>query len=65
MEGMLLALKPRAPMAEKTVALNARLAVLLEGAMKGLERRLTRLQSKARVKERSPGKPEESKERGA
>ena len=65
MEGMLLALKPRAPMAEKTVALNARLAVLLEGAMKGLERRLTRLQSKTRVKEKSPGKPEESKERGA
>ena len=48
MEGMLLALQPRVPV-EKTVALNPRLAVLLErkskgGAMKGLERRLSRLQ---------------------
>ena len=67
MEGMLLALQPRAPMREKTVALNSRLAVLLErksGAMKGLERRLARLQSK-RVKERSPNKPGESQETGA
>jgi hypothetical protein len=63
MEGMLLALKPRAPMVEKTVALNARLAVLLERkSQEGLERRLTRLQSKNRVKE---NKPEESKEHGA
>jgi transposase-like protein len=63
MEGMLLALKPRAPMAEKTVALNVRLAVLLERkSQEGLERRLTRLQSKNRVKE---NKPEESKEHGA
>ena len=64
MEGMLLALQPRAPKIEKTVALNARLAVLLErksGAMKGLERRLARLQSK-RVKERRPDKPGESQE---
>jgi transposase-like protein len=63
MEGMLLALQPRVPKMEKTVALNARLAVLLErksGAMKGLERRLTRLQSKTRVKERSPDKPQET-----
>jgi transposase-like protein len=63
MEGMLLALQPRAPVVEKTVALNARLAVLLErksGAMKGLERRLTRLQSKTRVKEKSPDKPQET-----
>ena len=65
MEGMLLALKPRAPMVEKTVALNTRLAVLLERkSQEGLERRLTRLQSKTRVKE-SPDKPGESQERGA
>ena len=49
MEGMLLALQPRVPMIERTVALNSRLAVLLErkskrGGMKGLERRLVRLQ---------------------
>jgi transposase-like protein len=48
MEGMLLALQPRAAV-EKGVALNPRLAVLLErrskgGAIKGLERRLARLQ---------------------
>ena len=49
MEGMLSALQPRVPGMEKTVALNWRLAVLLErksrrGWMKGLERRLARLQ---------------------
>jgi hypothetical protein len=49
MEGMLLALQPRVAVKEKRVALNSRLAVLLErkskgGAMKGLERRLARLQ---------------------
>ena len=71
MEGMLLALQPRIPVMEKTVALNSRLAVLLErkskaGAMKGLERRLARLQSKTRLNERSPGKPAgESQEIGA
>ena len=48
MEGMLLALQPRVPV-EKGVALNPRLAVLLERgtkgrAMRGLERRLARLQ---------------------
>jgi transposase-like protein len=48
MEGMLLALQPRV-VVDKAVALNSRLAVLLErkskaGAMKGLERRLSRLQ---------------------
>jgi transposase-like protein len=48
MEGMLLALQPRVMM-EKTLALNSRLAVLLErkskgGSIKGLERRLARLQ---------------------
>ena len=62
MEGMLLALQPRVPKVEKTVALNARLAVLLErksGAMKGLERRLMRLQPKTRVKEKSP-EPQET-----
>jgi len=62
MEGMLLALRPRVPVAEKTLALNARLAVLLERkSQEGLERRLTRLQSKNRVKEKSPDKPGESK----
>src|SRR4030042_6211637 len=49
MEGMLLALQPRISVMEKRVALNSRLAGLLErkskgGAMKGLERRLARLQ---------------------
>jgi transposase-like protein len=48
MEGMLLALQPRVPV-EKGVALSPRLAVLLEhkskgGSIKGLERRLARLQ---------------------
>jgi hypothetical protein len=48
MEGMLMALQPRVPV-EEGVALSPRLAVLLErnskgGAMKGLERRLARLQ---------------------
>ena len=48
MEGMLLALQPRVAV-DKAVGLNSRLAVLLErkskgGAMKELERRLTRLQ---------------------
>ena len=69
MEGMLLALQPRVPM-EKGVALSPRLAVLLErknkgGAMKGLERRLARLQSKPGLPQRSPGKPGESQESGA
>ncbi len=63
MEGMLLALQPRTTQMEKTVALNSRLAVLLErkskeGSMKGLERRLARLQ-------KSPAKPVESQETGA
>jgi hypothetical protein len=48
MEGMLLALQPRVAV-DKAVALNSRLAVLLErkskgGVMKELERRLARLQ---------------------
>ena len=69
MEGMLLALQPRVPV-EKGVALNPRLAVLLERkskgeAIKGLERRLARLQSKTGLNERSPGKPGESQEVGA
>ena len=69
MEGMLLALQPRV-VVEKAVALNPRIAVLLErkskgGAMKGLERRLARLQSKNRLNERSPVKPGESQEVGA
>jgi transposase-like protein len=60
MEGMLLALQPRIPVTEKTVVLNSRLAVLLErkskrGGMKGLERRLARLQG-------SPVKPGERQE---
>jgi transposase-like protein len=59
MEGMLLALQRRNPvMEEKTVALNSRLAVLLErkskrGGMKGLEGRLARLRSKTRHDEGS------------
>jgi transposase-like protein len=69
MEGMLLALQPRVPV-EKGVALNPRLAVLLErrskaGAMKGLERRLARLQSKTRFYEKSPVTPGELQEIGA
>jgi len=60
MEGMLSALQSRVPVTEKTVALNSRLAVLLErkskrGGMKGLERRLARLQG-------SPVKPGEQQE---
>ena len=48
MEGMLLALQPRVP-GEKEMALSPRLAVLLErkikgGSIKGLERRLAKLQ---------------------
>jgi transposase-like protein len=48
MEGMLLALQPRVQV-EKGVALSPRLAVLLDkkirqGSMKGLERRLARMQ---------------------
>ena len=48
MEGMLMALQPRVQV-DKGVALSPRLAVLLErnskgGAMKGLERRLAKLQ---------------------
>jgi transposase-like protein len=48
MEGMFMALQPRVPV-EKGVALNPRLTVLLErkskgGAIKGLERRLAKLQ---------------------
>ena len=69
MEGMLLALQPRV-VVEKAVALNPRIAVLLDrkskgGAMKGLERRLARLQSKSRLNERRPVKPGESQEGGA
>ena len=49
MEGMLQALQPRVPTMERTLALNSRLAVLLErkskgGSIKGLEQRLARLQ---------------------
>src|SRR5512139_3121820 len=49
MEGMLMALQPRISVMENKVALNSRLAVLLErkskgGVMKGLERRLAKLQ---------------------
>jgi transposase-like protein len=69
MEGMLSALQPRVP-TEKAVALNPRLAVLLErkskaGVMKGLERRLARLQSKTRLYEKSPVAPGELQEIGA
>jgi transposase-like protein len=49
MEGMLSALQSRVRTMEKTGALNSRLAVLLErkskeGSMRGLERRLAKLQ---------------------
>jgi len=49
MGGMLLALQPRVLTIEKTLALSSRLAVLLErkskeGSMRGLERRLAKLQ---------------------
>src|SRR5512139_4002590 len=55
MEGMLLALQPRAAV-DKAVALNSRLAVLLErkskgGTMKELERRLARLQGMPAAKQ--------------
>jgi transposase-like protein len=55
MEGMLLALQPRAAV-DKAVALNSRLALLLErtskgGAMKELERRLARLQGMPATKQ--------------
>jgi len=55
MEGMLLALQPRAAV-DKAVALNSRLAVLLErkskgGTMKELERRLARLQGMPATKQ--------------
>jgi hypothetical protein len=55
MEGMLVALQPRAAV-EKAVALNSRLAVLLErkstgGTMKELERRLARLQGMPAAKQ--------------
>lgn len=64
MEGMLMALQPRVRVMQKTVALNSRLAVLLErksktGGMKGLEQRLARLQSKTRLYQGSPVKQEE------
>ena len=53
MEGMLLALQPRVQV-EKKVALSPRLAVLLEkksqaGMMKGLDRRLKKLQGNLRA----------------
>jgi len=55
MEGMLVALQPRAAV-DKAVALNSRLAVLLErkskgGTMKELERRLARLQGMPATKQ--------------
>lgn len=58
MEGMLLALQPRVPV-ERGVALGPRLAVLLKksqaGMMKGLERRLKKLQG-------NPKAPQELRE---
>lgn len=53
MEGMLLALQPRVQV-ERGVALSPRLAVLLEkksqaGLMKGLDRRLKKLQKKIKM----------------
>ena len=60
MEGMLLALQPRVPV-DKGVALNPRLAVLLErkskgGTIKGLDRRLAKLQGSPAAK---PGEARE------
>jgi hypothetical protein len=62
MEGMLMALQPRISVMEKKVALNSRLAVLLErksrsGVMKGLERRLATLQGNPT---KQPGKLRET-----
>jgi hypothetical protein len=64
MEGMLLALQPRVQV-ERGVALNPRLAVLLEkksraGVIKGLDRRLKKLQKSI---EGSPEAPEVSPEK--
>lgn len=64
MEGMLLALQPRVQV-ERGVALNPRLAVLLEkkrraGLLKGLDRRLKKLQKSI---EGSPEVPEVSPEK--
>ncbi len=61
MEGILMALQPR-PVADKDVALNPRLAVLLDrkikgGVMKGLDRRLAKLQGNPMVK---PGEMREA-----
>jgi len=65
MEGMLMGLEPGG--LEKGVELSPRLAVLLErkskeAAMKGLDHRLTRLQSKSRLSGESPAKPGEPRE---
>ena len=65
MEGMLLALQPRVQ-AEKGMALNPRLAVLLEkksqaGLMKGLDRRLKRLQKNIKESSEVPQVPPEKK----
>jgi hypothetical protein len=62
MEGMLMALEPRISVMENKVALNWRLAVLLErkskgGVMKGLERRLAKLQGNPT---KQPGKLRET-----
>jgi hypothetical protein len=53
MEGMLLALQPRVPV-EKGVALNPRLALLLERKIKGSERRLAKLQGRPVAKREVP-----------
>lgn len=58
MEGMLLALQPRVQV-ERGVALSPRLAVLLEkksraGLMKGLDRRLKKLQKKIKEPQEVP-----------
>jgi hypothetical protein len=62
MEGMLMALQPRISMMENKVALNSRLAVLLErkskgGGMKRLEGRFARLQESPT---KQPGKRREA-----
>jgi len=64
MEGMLLALQPRVPV-ERGVALSPRLAVLLKksqaGMMKGLDKRLKKLQGNPKVPQEERGGAAEKK----
>ena len=65
MEGMLLALQPRVTV-ERGVALSPRLAVLLEkksraGMLRGIDKRLKRLQKSIPVLQEAPGMASEKK----